>query len=107
MKLYEILVPTIRNDGRPIKTRFHRVWDARVRELTGGITILPKNTSGEWISPDGTLYREQMIPVRIMTNGGTMWEIARMTAKYYEQEAIMYYVISHEVMIYHDKPRNV
>ena len=39
--LWLILVPTIRNDGRPIRTRFHRVWDGKVRDISGGLTITP------------------------------------------------------------------
>ena len=40
IKLFQILVPTQKNDGRPIKTRFPSVWDARVRPITGGLTPL-------------------------------------------------------------------
>jgi len=40
-ELWEVLVPTVRRvGGRPYRTRFHRVWDAKVRALTGGLTIL-------------------------------------------------------------------
>jgi len=37
--VWEILVPTISNDGRPFKLKFHRVWDQKVKEISGGMTI--------------------------------------------------------------------
>ena len=96
--LYEILVPTIRNDGRPIKTRFHRIWDARVRAITGGLSILSP-IKGQWISGSGHLFQERMIPVRIMCSPLVIETIADMTAKYYEQEAVMFWKLSDEVRI--------
>lgn len=47
--IWEILVPTVNNDGKPFKTRFHRVWDSKVRELVGGLTIMQPNIKGEWV----------------------------------------------------------
>jgi hypothetical protein len=38
--MWEILVPTIRNDGKPIKTKYHKGWDDKVKEISGGLTIL-------------------------------------------------------------------
>lgn len=98
MKLYEILVPTQTNEGKPIKTRFHRVWDEKVRKITGGLTIIPP-VKGEWVSDCGHLFRERMIPVRIACTEEQIEEIADMTAAYYKQLAIMYYLLSNEVKI--------
>jgi hypothetical protein len=100
MQFWEILVPTVRNDGRPIKTKFHRVWDKKVRKLTGGLTIL-QPAKGQWASPDGILFTERMIPVRIATTKDQMELIADFTARYYEQHAILYYKISDDVNIVH------
>jgi hypothetical protein len=100
--LYEILVPTIRNDGRPIRTRFHKVWDSKVYEITGGITIL-KPTKGKWVSAEGKLFDERMIPVRIACSAQQMDKIIDMTIDYYEQLAVMAYKISEEVIIRHKK----
>lgn len=100
--MWEILVPTISNDGKPFRTRFHRVWDGKVRDITGGLTIMPKTTNGEWVE-DGVIYREQTIPVRIMATTSQIETIARMTAKYYDQIAIMYYKISDTVRIYRNE----
>lgn len=100
IEMWEILVPTMRNNGKPIKTRFHRVWDKQVREITGGLTILPVN-KGQWISPSGELFVERMIPVRIACNTEQIIEIIDMTLNYYEQEAIMAYQVSNHVIIKH------
>jgi hypothetical protein len=77
--LWEILVPTTRNDGRPIRTRFHRVWDEKVRAITGGLTITPP-VKGQWVSmTDEDLYIERMIPVRIMCSEAHIMDIVKMT----------------------------
>lgn len=99
MKIYEILVPTQFNCGKPIRTRYHRVWDNKVKCITGGLTILPPTINGYWESDDGELYAERMIPVRIMCTSQQIQEIAEMSLKYYEQKAIMYYEISNNVKI--------
>ena len=47
-ELWEILVPTMSNAGKPFRTRFHRVWDAKVEKISGGLTIhMP--TKGKWV----------------------------------------------------------
>ncbi len=95
-KLFEIYVPTQRNDGRPIKTRHHREWDRRVRKLTGGLTIY-KPVIGQWIDADEILYKERMIPVRIVATDKEMKKIGEMTKKFYDQLAVLYYTLSQEV----------
>lgn len=99
-KLYEILVPCARNDKKPIRTRQHRVWDEKVREITGGLTIMPPG-KGQWVCPEGDLFSERMIPVRIIATPGQMVDIVDMTAAFYNQKAVMYYVISNDVCINH------
>lgn len=96
--LYEILVPTLHSDGRPIKTRFHRVWDSRVREITNGLTVL-NPVKGQWVNGNGKLFSERMIPVRIMCSATQIEDIADMTAKYYDQEAVMFWKVSDGVRI--------
>lgn len=97
-KLWEILVPTIFNDGKPVRTRYHRIWDRKVYEITGGLTIMTPS-KGKWVSPNGTLFAERMIPVRISCTREEIEKIIDMTMKYYDQEAIMAYLISEEVII--------
>lgn len=96
--LWEILVPTIRNDGRPFRVRYHRVWDAKVRAMSGGLTIMPV-AKGQWVSPDGALFMERMIPVRIIATREQIEKIVNMTIKYYDQLAVLAYKISDEVIL--------
>lgn len=98
MNLYEILVPCLTNNGRPIRTRQHREWDKRVRRITGGLTIMPP-TRGQWVAPWGELFHERMIPVRVMCNEEQINQIADLTAKFYEQHAVMFYRVSDNVQI--------
>jgi hypothetical protein len=100
MILWEILVPTVRMDkpGRYFTTRYHKVWDSKVRAITGGLTIL-KPVKGEWVSPEGTLFAERMIPVRIACSEKDIEKISDLTANYYNQKAIMYYKVSDYVVI--------
>ena len=99
--LWEILVPTIRNDGRPIRLRFHKVWDAKVREISGGLTIMPV-AKGQWIFQE-KLFQERMIPVRIIATRSEMDLIIAMTLEYYEQLAVLAYKVSEEVILRHAK----
>jgi hypothetical protein len=44
--LWEILVPTEKRDGTGFyRTRYHKVWDTKIRELAGGLTILSPASS--------------------------------------------------------------
>lgn len=97
--IWEILVPTVSNEGKPYRVRFHRVWDKRVRELIGGLTILPPNIKGEWMSPQGDIFSERMIPVRLYCTENQINFIAKYTKGLYEQEAVMYYQISDKITI--------
>lgn len=96
--MWEILVPTIRNDGRPIRTRYHRVWDEKVKKISGGLTIIPP-VRGVWVSPDDIEYKERMIPVRILATREEMLEIVEMTKTYYEQLAVLAYQISTDYIL--------
>lgn len=100
MNLYEILVPTVRNSGKPIRTKCHRVWDEKVRAITGGLTVMTP-ARGQWVSPDGELFAERMIPVRVMCSAEQIEEIADMTADFYDQLAVMFYKISDDVRVKH------
>ena len=99
--LWEILVPTVhRKTGKPVRTRYHRVWDTKIREISSGLTIMPV-AKGHWVSLDNELFVERMIPVRIMCNEQQIQEISDFTAKYYDQLAVMYYKVSDLVVITH------
>lgn len=98
--LYEILVPTQFNDGVPIRTRYHKVWDKKVYTLTNGLTIL-KPVNGKWKSPIGDEFFERMIPVRIVCTREQIEKIIDMSMEYYKQEAILAYKLSDEVILKH------
>jgi hypothetical protein len=86
--LYEVLVPTKHFDGRPIKTRFHRVWDKNVRNISSGLTIL-NPVKGQWVKNDNDVMAERMIPVRISCTKEQLDQILELTKKYYSQQVVM------------------
>jgi hypothetical protein len=100
MELWEILVPCNDNDGKEFTVDYHRGWDEHVLQLAGGLTIL-KTTKGQWESPDGRLFAEPMIPVRIQCSGEIIRHIATFTLTYYDQEAVIAYLVSVEVLFVH------
>lgn len=73
------------------------MWDARVKDISGGLTIYPP-VHGVWISDAGDEYKERMIPVRIMATRAQMVDICAMTKTYYEQLAVLAYRISDDVI---------
>jgi hypothetical protein len=105
-RLFEVLVPTQRNDGTPIRTRFHRVWDSKVRNVASGLTILHP-AKGQWVSPDGVLFSERMIPVRVACTRPQILQILEMTLEHYEQQAIFATQVSDLVILRYRKDANV
>lgn len=100
--MWEILVPTVRpsTEGKFFSTRYHRVWDAKVRAISGGLTIMTPS-KGQWYAPSGELFIERMIPVRIMCTRAEIDLIIDLTLKYYDQQAILCYKVSDEVILRH------
>lgn len=101
MNLYEILIPTVKN-GKPIHTRYHKVWDKYVTKISKGLTILHPH-KGIWVSPSSGTIEERMIPVRIACTESELLDIINFSLTYYDQEAIMAYEISNKVIILHRK----
>lgn len=99
-EMWEILVPTQLNCGKPIRTRQHREWDNRVRRIAGGLTVLAP-AKGQWVSNDGDLYKERMIPVRIVCSREQIEKIIDITMDFYEQLAVLAYRVSDEVILRH------
>lgn len=114
--LYEILVPTIYGDTlRPIRTAHHKNWDKRVIAITGGMTIL-SSARGKW-THEGVEYPEKVIPVRVMVeerekecprfdgskdyDKSQITNIIKFTLSHYRQKAVMFYVVSNNVQIWH------
>jgi hypothetical protein len=100
MKLWQILVPTVRNDGGFFRLKHHRLWDEKVRSIAGGLTIMTP-TKGQWLSSSGELFTERMIPVQIACSKDDIEHIADLTARHYHQQAVMYWLVSSEVHIKH------
>lgn len=99
--MWEILVPTERRlrPGKYYKTRYHRVWDQKVRQITGGLTIMMP-AKGQWIHPSTKeLFSERVIPVRVMATREEIDQVIKLTLDYYDQLAILCYKISDEVIL--------
>jgi hypothetical protein len=97
IKLYRVLVPTAKGDGH-FSTRHHREWDRRVAKISGGVSILTP-ISGKWKSPSGELIQERIIPVDIACTKEQLLAILKMTKAFYNQQAVMAYCISNEVIL--------
>ena len=82
------------------KANTYRVWEAKVRETTGGLSIFPP-IKGQWVSQDGELFAERMIPVRIVATREEIEKIIEFTLEYYDQLAVLCYRVSDEVIIKH------
>lgn len=76
-------------------------FDNQYITVQGSVYLRPviSPIKGQWISQNGELFKERMIPVRIACSREQIDKIADITAKYYDQKAIMYYLISEEVTI--------
>jgi hypothetical protein len=101
LALWEIMVPCNYNDGTPVKTKHHKYWDRKVREITGGLTIM-KPAKGQWLDK-GILYEDKVIPVRIACIEDHIDEIIKLTLYHYDQVAVMAYMISNNVKIFNRK----
>lgn len=102
--MWEILVPTANNEGKPFRTRYHRVWDVKVRRLSHGLTILSP-VRGQFVAPDGELFTERMIPVRIMCPREDINKIIDFTMRYYDQDAVLAYMISSDCILKYRETR--
>lgn len=99
--MWEILVPTERRlePGKYYSTRYHRVWDAKVRDITSGLTVMAP-AKGQWTNPStGELFKERMIPVRIIATREEIEKVIDLTLQYYNQLAVLCYKISDEVIL--------
>lgn len=103
--LYEIYVPTVKpghfkGKNRYFKLKHHRRWDDAVREIAGGLTIYAP-AIGQWVAPDGGVFKERMIPVRIACTAEQIESIAALTAYHYGQQAVMFYQVSERAEVRH------
>ena len=86
--LWEMLVP-VTVKGLTVPKQHHQLWDAEVRKVSQGLTILSP-ARGQWVTPLGCLQVERMIPVRLICTKREIARIATLTARHYKQEAVMY-----------------
>lgn len=98
-QMWEILVPTVGNDGTPFSIRHHREWDALVKKVSGGMTLV-QPVRGTWIDPaDGAEYRERMIPVRLLATKEQIVDVCKETARHYDQLAVLASLIATETVM--------
>lgn len=99
-ELWEVLVPRVFNGGAEIPVSHHQKWDEKVQGIAGGLTIL-KSAKGIWKSPSGEIFKEEMIPVRVSCSEAQVHQIIDFTIVHYDQEAVMAYRVSENVIIKH------
>jgi hypothetical protein len=97
LKVWRVIIPTLMND-KPVRTRHHRVWDAYVREITGGLSILAPG-KGQWINSAKELVEERIIPVDIVCTNEQFEKIKDYSFKHYQQDAMMFFLVSDTVFI--------
>ena len=97
-ELWEILVPASDNKTQEFTYKHHKEWDTYVKKITGGVTIM-KTAKGQWVSPNGKVYDDKIIPCRIVCTEKQMNEIVNFTLDHYKQEAVMAFRISKKVIL--------
>lgn len=100
LEVWEVLVPASNNKELKFTFEHHKAWDAYVKDLTGGVTIM-KIAKGQWINPNGTLYIDRVIPCRIVCTEEQISDIIDFTIEHYKQEAVLAYRISTNVILRH------
>lgn len=99
MNLYEILVPcNFGDNGNPVSKKHHQNWDAYVRSVAKGLTIL-KPVKGQWQNESNETVHDRVIPVRIACTDAEISRIIRFTITHYRQDAVMAYELSNRVFI--------
>src|SRR5271157_3315079 len=95
---WEILVPVSWNDGTKIEVEYHRQWDAKVRAISGGLTIM-RAIKGQWEFEE-LVFSEKVIPCRVLATSEQMDKIIDITLEHYhDQHTILAYRISSEVKL--------
>lgn len=103
--MWEILVPTVSNSGKPFSVRQHRQWDAHVTAIAGGMTLIHP-VRGTWVDSARSdvdagpqTFTERMIPVRIMCTRAQITEICKETARFYDQLAVLASLVADETVL--------
>jgi len=96
-KLWEILLPTHSNEGIEYTIEHHREWDKKAKGVSEGITFLG-SVKGSWKSPQGKIFEEEMIPVRIRCTTDEIKRISEYTLEHYCQQTVWTYEISSNII---------
>lgn len=101
--MWEILVPSTYTNGGGLRHNYllgkHQEWDDKVKQISGGLTVLHES-KGLWVNPrDNETIREPMIVVRVACNESQMMEIARITLEHYNEESVLFYKVSSDVRL--------
>lgn len=96
-QMWEILVPAS-NKIQEFSFEHHKAWDEFVIAISGGITVM-RTAKGEWVSPDNERFKDRMIPVRIKCSRKQIKRIIEFTIKHYDQQAVLAYKISSDVIL--------
>ena len=104
-ELWEILVSASNKKDKKFTYNHHKEWDAFVKKTTGGVTIM-KTAKGQWVSPTGKIYIDRIIPCRIVCTEEQISEIIDFTIEHYNQEAVLAYRVSTNVILRHRNESN-
>lgn len=97
-QLWEIYVPSHWNRGAEIPVEWHEAWDAKVREISGGLTLLHP-VKGQWLFNGGCIH-EEVIPCRVLATRRELDKILAITLEHYpDQHSILAYRVSDEVVL--------
>lgn len=103
MKLYEILIPTYDNKGLSFPKEVVTAYLQQVAQLAGGFTATRSGQGdivGGWVSKDGELHTDFSSPMRVALDSEKLPELLELTAKAFNQKAVMAYVVSPEVIFF-------
>ena len=95
--LWEILVPVKDRFGNKISLSYHKYWDSRIKKISKGLTVC-RPVRGIWVSPSKVEFEEPMIPVQILCHKKDMSKIVSFTKTYYDQEKVLAYKISSDIL---------
>lgn len=97
--LWEILVPLVKpNSSVRFSKSHHEKWYALVRSITGGLTVFAP-VYGQWLSPEGNIVKEVLVPIRISCTFGDINKVSDLVASHYNQTAVMFYKLTDDVRI--------
>lgn len=87
----QILIPVAGNDGVAFAREFDEVFEAKLVELFGGMSLSPHLITGAWID-DGTLYHDQTriytVALSSLAKGHLIGEAVEFAKVHYNQLAI-------------------